>query len=297
MKNQDFIKLIYENNIEVSILKNSHFSIATSPYYAHQQGLAIDIYESLILRNYYVHSPIEGKVIDIKELKAPYAKFENGLNKEYLILVKSSQNPHIKFKILHINPDISIGEELYIGDIIGKTIRNGYFAYWSSPHIHLEIRSISDVNRAKGGLPFKLNLVNSTNKLDSNQKFHSEKYIPLKVKEVYPEFILASLPNKYYYRIGNIIGIKGNCKNLCCILDGGIPLYKKGIVIFRNEMKDNLMNNPVFINDAMLGRINSIRKNLVFFNYFKDISIRLNENKIRGLSLFLSGNEPSIKLI
>ena len=59
----EFYDIAKMDDIQVSIPKTSHFSIGTSPYYAHQHGLAIDIYHDLSLSNYEVLSPVSGKIL------------------------------------------------------------------------------------------------------------------------------------------------------------------------------------------------------------------------------------------
>ena len=46
----DIVKMV---DLQVSIPETSHFSVGTSPYYAHQHGLAIDIYQNLFLENLF----------------------------------------------------------------------------------------------------------------------------------------------------------------------------------------------------------------------------------------------------
>ena len=157
MTKSEFYDIVKMDDVKVSIPQTSHFTIGTSPYYAHQHALGIDIYHSLSLDNYEVFSPISGEILKVKTLLAPRPKFVGGIDKDYLILVRNPQNPKITYKILHVKPyNIQPGQRVKIGDVIGKTIRNGYFAPWSSPHLHLEIRPSDDAIRASGGKTFSL---------------------------------------------------------------------------------------------------------------------------------------------
>ena len=63
-----FYDIVRTEDLHISIPETSHFSIGTSPYYAHQHGLAIDIYHNLTLENYEVLSPVSGNIIKIKPL-------------------------------------------------------------------------------------------------------------------------------------------------------------------------------------------------------------------------------------
>ena len=126
----EFYDIVKMDDIRISILKTSHFSIGTSPYYAHQHGLAIDIYQDLSLDNYEVLSPVFGKILKIKTLIAPKPKFVGGIDKDYLILINNPSNPDIVWKLMHVKPFGNAGDQIEIGEPLGKTIRNGYFAYW-----------------------------------------------------------------------------------------------------------------------------------------------------------------------
>ena len=125
MPTSKFYDIIKINGIGVSIPKTSHFSIGTSPYYAHQHGLAIDIYQNLTLENYKAVSPVSGKIFKIKTLIAPKPKFSDGIDKDYLLLISNLSNPDLLWKIMHIKPYQKEGETIEVGDILGETIRNG----------------------------------------------------------------------------------------------------------------------------------------------------------------------------
>ena len=294
MAKSDFYDIIDMNNITVSIPNSSHFSLGTSPYYAHQHGLAIDIYQDLSLENYHVLSPVSGKVIKTKTMVAPKPKFKDGINKEYLTLICNSHHPKIIFKILHVKPNIREGEQIEKGDLIGSTIRNGYFAYWSSPHLHLEIRPYNDAIRARGGKVFSLLIKDnqSTNKESIKNKL---KQITLKIEKAFPEFFLAYLPEAFYYKINPICGVKININGLNCILDGGIPQYKNGLVVFPHE--DLLTSsNSIYFNNYKIGTLGNIRGKFGFFK-FDRIKFLLNNEEIRGLSLYLAKFLPLLKII
>ena len=183
MTKSEFYNIINRDNINVSIPQNSHFTVGTSPYYAHQHGLAIDIYHDLSLKNYEVLSPISGKVIKTKTLIAPKPKFFDGIKEDYLTLISNSHNPETVFKIMHVKPSVQVGQKVEVGDILGKTIRNGYFAYWSSPHLHLEIRPIMDAIRARGGKTFSLVIKNRHKIADNKNDFYMEK-IPVIISSI-----------------------------------------------------------------------------------------------------------------
>ncbi len=290
-KTYDIIKT---EDARVSIFQGNHFTIGTSPYYAHQHGLAIDIYQNLSLDNYDAISPVSGKVIKTKKLIAPRAKFKGGIDNDYIIIIQNSDTSDVVYKILHVKPKVQVGDQLEIGDYIGTTIRNGYFAYWSSPHLHLEIRPRDDAIRARGGKDFSLN-IEKNKKLEKSSSKNQFKEIPLEIHSVYPEFLLAKLPTKYYHLIKPFYGIKGNTGNMNCILDGGIPHYKYGTIISQHEsIMDSF--NSVYFGQHEIGSLQEVRGNFGFIN-FNHVKFLLDNKEIRGISLFLANFPPLIKLI
>jgi hypothetical protein len=294
-RNVDFFEIVKDDQIEIVIPEDSHFSIATSPYYAHQHGLAIDIYHRISIENYGVVSPIGGIVDDIREFAAPEPRFTNGINKEYLLLIKNPKNPEHLFKILHIDPSIEIGDEIEVGTPLGNTIRNGYFAPWSSPHIHLELRSPSHPFRARGGTEFSLATNKSFKTYGKPTRKYSYKEIPLIIETYYPEFLLCRFPKHFYGEIYPIVGLKGMVDENFCIIDGGIPQYKNGIALFSSIIKD-FKNKSVRLNNQHIGDIDKINKQFGFFNC-EHTRFLLNNKEIRGISLFLAKSRPYVKII
>jgi hypothetical protein len=195
---------------------------------------------------------------------------------------------------MHVKPSVQVGQKVEIGEFLGKTIRNGYFAYWSSPHLHLEIRSIKDAIRARGGKNFSLAVKNKYKIIDNKNNFHIEK-IPIIIKAIYPEFLLALFPDNLYYFIDPIFGVKGKINNLECIIDGGIPIYKNGIVIFQNNYNYGIPNE-LCLNNHKIGTLWGSRGNFGFVKFDK-VSFALNNREIRGISLFLANFVPFIKII
>jgi hypothetical protein len=295
MVGEKFCNIVNSESLEISILEKSHFSIGTSPYYAHQNGLAIDIYQTISIQNYDVLSPVSGEVITIKEMRAPKPKFHGGTDKEYLTLIKDSRNESFVYKILHVIPSMREGDHVKIGDKIGRTIRNGYFAYWSSPHIHLEIRPKDDAVRARGGNPFKLLIKKKNekqNQISENHKPSVSKNLPIIIQKIFPEFILASLPVHLSHNFGHLNGVKGMVGGQSCILDGGIPMYKKGIIVF-GETKEASKSRAVYFGSIKIGEIKKIRDRFGLVD-FDPVELFLDEIKIRGVSLFLTLKHPPL---
>ncbi|MHA2390506.1 MAG: M23 family metallopeptidase [Promethearchaeota archaeon] len=287
-----FYDIVQMDDLHVSIPRTSHFTIGTSPYYAHQHGLAIDIYHSLSIRNYEILSPVSGKISKIKSLIAPKPKFTGGTNRDYLILIENTLNSEIVWKLMHVKPNVKVGDRIEIGDPLGNTIRNGYFAYWSSPHLHLEIRNSTDAIRARGGKNFSL-AIESRENFEESSEIGEFKRIPVEIQSICHEFILCRLPKLFYHKISPIYGFKVKTNQMDCILDGGIPHYKIGTIISSQELNSDY---PIYLGTEKIGTTNEVNKQFGFLK-FEPVKFFLNDIEIRGISLYLASFYPLIKII
>lgn len=296
MENSKFYEIVAQEDIHISIPKESHFSVGTSPYYAHQHGLAIDIYHKVSLENYKVCSPVSGKIIEIKRQLAPKPKFPGGIDKDFVILIENEDNPEIVYKLLHVNPQVQIGDYIKFGDDLGITIKNGYFAPWSSPHIHLEVRSSEDAVRARGGLSFSLKY--SKNSREFKPKHNPKepmKAIPVQIHSIYPEFILVHFPDRMYHKISQFYGLRANISGLNCILDGGIPQYNNGIIHLHKGLKFE-PKIPIYFAKRKIGFLKGSFNNFGFLEFIP-LEIFIKKEEIKGISLFLAAFQPLIKII
>jgi len=139
-------KIASHETIEIYAPDESRFSFLKSPYAAHKTNSAVDIYYGSFGGT--AVSPVDGNIIDIRSYDTP-TPFKNKDSKEYLIAIE--QGDHV-IKILHIKPDVSIGEKISRGDRIGTFIKNGYFIFWNDPVMHVEVRKPHDYLRASNNL-------------------------------------------------------------------------------------------------------------------------------------------------
>ena len=293
-RNTKYYSVVNTELMKVSIPSSSHFSIGTSPYYAHQKAVAIDIYDQITIDNYQVSSPISGKVLQIKELQAPRPRFKGGIDKEYLTIIQNPDDKNTVFKILHIKPYLYVGKKLEVGDPLGETIRNGYFAPWSSPHIHLELKRPDEALRAKGGYNFDLNIKRERT-TNISQQMNNYEQIPIKIEFVCEEFILCRFPENFYLYMEPIYGVRGNSGNINYIIDGGIPQYKNGIIHFHTGFDAKNIKTIKFLN-VEIGKLMEVRGNYGLVQFFP-MKMLLSNYVIRGISLFLANFQPFIKII
>lgn len=132
------------------------FSRFNSPYPAHDDGCAIDLYPA----NEGGLSPVAGVVRDTRTVGCPNRPYAAGT--DHLIVVeldddwcrRAGADPGTIARILHVIPRVTPGDYVAVGDILGPMTRSGFFGRWVDNHVHLGFRDpASDPLRASGSLP------------------------------------------------------------------------------------------------------------------------------------------------
>jgi len=120
------------------------FTLYNSPYVAHEEGCAIDLYPE----KGTAPSPVAGKVVDTRTVEAPSRPY--AATHDHLILVDTGQQVA---RLLHVEPAIEPGDRIEVGDTLGDLVRAGFFAPWVPNHLHLGFREPgANHYRASGSL-------------------------------------------------------------------------------------------------------------------------------------------------
>jgi len=126
------------------------FSLYNSPFPAHDEGCAIDLYPETAT----APSPVAGEVVDTRTVRAPQKPY--AADNDHLILVDTGS--HIA-RLLHVKPGVEAGATVEVGDPLGGLVRTGFFAPWVPNHVHLGFRaSGADPYRASGSLPVSVDV-------------------------------------------------------------------------------------------------------------------------------------------
>lgn len=136
--------MVRSNNIEIYAEKSWEYSFFSSPYPAHREFSAVDIYQGTGFGGVAL-SPVTGEVSKTLRFDSP------SLGKplpEYLILIKTGD---YLARIMHVKPTVKAGDVLHAGDELGRFIKNGYFFFWVDAGMHVEVRDPGDYLRARGG--------------------------------------------------------------------------------------------------------------------------------------------------
>lgn len=130
------------------------FSLYNSPYAAHDEGRAVDLYPD----HGRAPSPVAGEVRETRSVRAPPKEYAE--DEDHLILIDVAPDDPVAdgrelvARVLHVDPTVEPGDRIESGDDLGRTVRAGFFAPWVGDHLHVGFRpSGANHYRASGSLP------------------------------------------------------------------------------------------------------------------------------------------------
>jgi len=279
-----FIKVAESMEIPIYAEEGCFVSFFNSPYYPHINFSAIDIYSGDRKFGELGFSPVGGRITLIRPFRPPNPKTFRGSDRDWIIVVKCFSNPDLCVRILHLEPEVDVGEKVHVGDAIGRYLRTGHFDFWTDPHIHVEVRDPNNVIRAKGGYPLTPIYESSLENCDF-ESLNDEEL--MEASMIGGNYILAR-PKLGLCRIGNFWGLGCKIGESPGLLDGGIPHYGYGGVhlVSTEGLSEG---DPVTIGDVKVGIIDKIFGRSVRFRS-TPIKVSVGERSMKGLSLYLSLN-------
>ncbi|WP_254279719.1 hypothetical protein [Haloarcula marina] len=238
------------------------FSLYNSPFDAHDEGCAIDLYPE----SERAPSPVAGEVLDTRRVRAPSKPY--AAEHDYLILVDTGE--HVA-RMLHVNPSVEAGETVAVGDDIGELVRAGFFAPWVPNHVHLGFRD-HDANpyRAAGSLPVAVGVDVEPLPWDGTGTV-------VETGETW-----ARLDSPTHPAPGErFVGVE----SAGGVLDGGFPHYEWGGLLGGAETtRATLAGDPVGTVDGRTVAWDSV-------------TVRANGDPVTGLALFCSRDDAGAKLV
>ncbi|WP_299265660.1 hypothetical protein [Halorientalis sp.] len=247
------------------------FSLYNSPYAAHDEGAAVDLYPDTgdDGRGGPAPSPVAGEVIDTRTVDAPPKP--HATTHDHLLLVDSGE---YVARILHVDPAVSAGDRVAVGDSLGRLIRSGFFAPWVDDHIHLGFRP-PDANhyRASGSLPLELGVDVCPAAWDGTGTV-------VEAGETYAVLDAPAHPDPG----AAFAGVAATVDGTDCVLDGGFAHYEGGGVLGGSA-------GPVTLLDRRVGT--STGRTVAW----DDVTVRANGAPITGLSLFCGRESVGVKLV
>jgi hypothetical protein len=240
------------------------FSLYNSPFPAHDEGCAIDLYPD----GERAPSPVAGEVVDTRTVRAPPKPY--AAEHDHLIVVDTGD---YLARILHVEPAVEAGDRIERGDGLGLLVRAGFFAPWVPNHLHLGFReSGADPYRASGSLPIDVDRDVRGLSWDGTGTVVAAGDTWARLDEpAHPA------PGEYFVGLASGDGI----------LDGGFPHYDGGGLLFGGGTADgvvSLAGTPV---GDLEGR--SVT--------WRDCQVLANGEPVTGLALFCARDSFGAKLV
>jgi hypothetical protein len=239
--------------VPASTLANyRRFSLYNSPYAAHDHGCAIDLYPE----GNRGRSPVAGEVVDTQTVRVPDRPY--AVTEDHLILLDTGE---YVARVLHVDPAVSPGDRVEVGDSLGEMVRSGFFGQWVDNHVHLGFRD-PDANpyRAAGSLPVEVDV--DVRPLDWDGTGV--------VRDAGETYVVLDEPK--HPEPGTWAGLTAGPD---IVLDGGCPHYDGGGVLPGADGPVSLAGSRVGVAD---GRDVA----------WDDVTLSANGEPIEGVSLFIA---------
>jgi hypothetical protein len=178
-----------------------------SPYAAHRDGRAIDLYPGTDR----APSPVAGTVVRTERMTAPSRPY--AADHDYLIVIDTGS---ALARLLHVEPTVEPGATVERGDHVGDLVQSGYFAPWVDNHVHLGFREYgTDPVRASGSLPVTVDVSVDGVTWDGTGT----------VREVGETYAVLDRPT-HPSPGDRFVGIADDEETV--VFDGGVPHYETG---------------------------------------------------------------------
>lgn len=270
--------IAYSEGVSVFSPEDGKCSFFNSPYPSHSSFRGIDVYPKGGFGD-VAPSPVGGEVIRVRSVKCPKGRGFSGSSKDFIILLRSSENPERCVKILHVKPFVEVGDVVKLGEGLGTLLRSGFFNFWTDPHLHVEVRKPTDPIRARGGLEFERVMEVGASK--------SPEELIGRVIESKPEYCLVALNREFEY------GLPVELDGQCGVLDAGIPHYRWVGVHMDTQPR---LNSGISLCGRKIGIVKSAHSNMGVAECCNPVFTL--KGKPVGLSLYLYPHStPLVKVI
>jgi hypothetical protein len=264
--------------VTISCPVDGMFSFYNSPYPAHRQSSGVDVYPEAGFGG-MAPSPVSGEVTLIRRVRSPRGRGYEASEYDVVMLLRSRESPGKVVKLLHVDPSLSVGDEVRAGEELGRLLRSGYYGFATSPHVHVEVREPSDPLRARGG--HRMERLIDVGRVEPLEELRGV------VTLCSPELSIVRLDTPTYGLPADVDGVSG-------VLDGGIPYYGWMGVHYDSGRPEGgaveLVGHPIATTKAIHDR--------VCLADCTDFSVKVEGKPILGLSLRLSPRKGvEVKLV
>ncbi|QSX00977.1 hypothetical protein [Haloterrigena alkaliphila] len=255
---------------EPLLAQYQRFSLYNSPYPAHDEGCAIDLYPGTLRdgRTSTAPSPVSGTVLETRAVRAPPKPYAP--EHDHLILVDCDGPGDLEgltARILHVAPAVEAGDRVERGDSLGELVRAGFFAPWVDNHLHVGLRRPDqNPHRASGSLPLEPGV-----ELRALEWDGTGTVVSTRATYAVLDAPIHPAPGEAF------VGVRADRGG---VLDGGLPHYDGGGVHQRSGIALEDESVPISLNGDRLGVAQG--RTIAW----DDVVVTANDEAITGLSLF-----------
>jgi hypothetical protein len=266
------------SGIELLAPRDSYFSYFNSPYIGHKRGSSVDIYPSHKEWGGPAFSPIDGKIVRVKEIAMGDRKVFPSEDRDYAIAIRPEDDSSYVVRVLHCNPCVSVGQSVTKGDEIGGVLRSRFFCFWTGPHYHVEVMPETGFHRSSKSSPIAVDFPDA-----SSVERGSPKEIECEVVESSADVLIGVSKRASRAKAGDLHGhlaCLGAASNVG-ILDAGVPHYEHGGVVAGGSAEED---SRVEAWSRAIGLVSSSGDSFVQFKISESFSPRVDGELIRGIS-------------
>ncbi len=285
------------SGIKLFAPSDSYFSYFNSPYIGHRRGSSVDIYPSHESWGGPAFSPVDGKVVRVREIAMSGRKIFPSGDRDYAIGIRPEDDSSYLVRIMHCHPNVTVGEPVAKGEEIGELLRSRFFCFWTGPHYHVEVLPETGFLRSSISNPITVDFPKA-----SSVERESLKDIECEVVESSPDVLTGVSRMVSYATAGDLQGhlaSLGSTSN-AGILDAGVPHYQHGGIVAGPWAEED---TNVEAWNGSIGYVTSSGDCFVQFKTTEDFSPRVDGELIRGVSNHvypkaqMVGGSPPIYLI
>lgn len=267
-------------NISFFAPESAYFSFSNSPYIGHRNATAVDIYPIEGEWGCSVASPVEGKVVAIRETRMRKKREFFTADFDYAIGIRPSSNPDYVVRVLHCKPEVNIGDAVDRLGHLGAAIRSRYFNFWTGPHYHAEVMLSSDFARSSQSILLNIPPTEILGSESDSDDAH------LDIIEVTEDRILATGEFGHASSGNGLFGhlLHTSQNPSFGLLDGGIPHYElAGCLCSPDASQPTLYRWSRFV----VGRTSSGIDSPARFLTNRKLNFKLADHRIRGISFYI----------
>ncbi len=273
------------------------FSLYNSPYAAHDEGCAVDLYPE----RGTAPSPVAGEVTTVRSVSAPPKPY--AADEDHLIVVATDDTrdatadglltpPDARVRVMHVDPDVAVGDRVAVGDSLGETVRSGFFAPWVGDHIHVGVRP-PDANplRATGSMPMALGPDVALAALPWDGRGRV-----VETGDCYVALDAPAHPAAGDRLAGIAAGVGGPVGTdgaTTALADGGLVHYDGGGVFPTEGTERSLAGDPVFVAGRRVGTVAPDGRTVAW----RDLTVTLDGDPVTGVSLYAGHDHAGAKVV